>query len=251
MSYYDYEDYYGEPSKFEQQIEEFKDSLFNAVKQEHKDKMDQLIKENQELQEVKKNWKAVESEYKSKIRELENEKSKLELNAKRMRLDELFEGEFNTILYSPDDIFVYASKCDKCDDNRKVKFLSPSGKEMEEDCECGKAYRKYITHSYYCTEFRVNRRKEKGEMPLLMWYKKYSDYSSDYDGYTYDSSNLVKKIYSPDLDFETIYNDYKYSIYFKNEEDCQKYCDWLNDKNGITNDMTTEKFPNKVQRKSK
>ena len=43
MSYYDYEDYYGEPSEFEQQIDEFKNSLFNAVKQEHKDKMEQLV----------------------------------------------------------------------------------------------------------------------------------------------------------------------------------------------------------------
>lgn len=251
MSYYDYEDYYGEPSEFEQQIDEFKDSLFNAVKQEHKDKMDKLEKENNELQEVKENWKSLENEYKSKILELKNEKSKLELNAKRMRLEELFEGEFNTILYSPSDIYVYVNKCDKCDDNRKVKFISPSGKELEENCECGKAYRKYTTHPYYCSEFRVNRNRKVEEMPLLMWYKKYKDYDSDYDGYTYDNSDLVRKIYSQDMDFETIFNDYKYSIYFRNEEDCEKYCDWLNDKNGITDDMTTEKFPDKVKRKMK
>ena len=251
MSYYDYEDYYGEPSEFEQQIDEFKDSLFNAVKQEHQDKMEQLAKENNELQEVKKNWKSLESEYKSKIRELENEKTKLELNAKRMRLEELFEGEFNTILYSPDDICVYTCKCNKCDNDRKINFLSPLGKEMKEDCECGKAYRKYTVKPYYCSEFRVNRHKKDGEMPLLMWYKRYRDYDSDYDGYTYDDSDLVKKIYSPDMDYETIFNDYKYSIYFRNEDDCQNYCEWLNDKNGITEDMITEKFPDRVQRKSK
>lgn len=251
MSYYDYEDYYGEPSEFEQQIDEFKNSLFSAVKKEHQDKMNKLEKENQELQEVKKNWKAVESEYKSKIRELENEKSKLELNAKRMRLEELFEGEFNTILYKPYDKYVYAKKCNVCDEDRKIKFLSPSGKEMKEDCECVKPYRKYEPKPYYCSEFRVNRRREKGEMPLLMWYKKYKDYDSDYDGYTYDSSDLVKKIYSPDMDFETIFKDDHYNIYFRNEEDCQKYCDWLNKKNGIIDDMTTEKITNTTPKRCK
>ena len=249
MSYYDYEDYYYEPSEFEQQIEEFKDLLFKSVKQEHLDRLNQLEKENKELQEIKNNWKSLESEYKSKICDLENEKSKLEMNAKRMRLEELFEGEFNTILYSPDDIYVYTNKCDKCDDDRKVHFLSPSGKEMKEDCECGNAYRKYTVKSYYCTEFRVNRNRKAGEMPLLMWYKKYKDYDSDYDGYTYDSSDLVKKIFSPDMNFETIFNDYKYSIYFKDKNDCQKYCNWLNDKNGITNEMTVEKFPDRNQKK--
>jgi len=250
MSYYD-EEYYGEPSEFEQQIDEFKASLYNCVKKEHKDKIEKLEKENQELQGVKKNWKSVESEYKSKIRELENEKTKLEQNAKRMRLEELFEGEFNIILYRPTYIYVYSKKCDLCDDERKIKFLSPLGKEMKEDCECLKSHTKYEVKPYYCTEFRINRRREKGEMPLLMWYKKYNDYSSDYDGYSYDSNDLVKKIYSPDMDFETISKKYTYTLYFKNKDDCQKYCDWLNVKNGVTDDMITEKFPDIAQKKSK
>ncbi len=38
--------------------------------------------------------------------------------------------------------------------------------------------------------------------------------------------------------FETISKDLGYAMYFKNEEDCQIYCNWLNDKNGITRDMT-------------
>lgn len=214
-------------------------SQFNVVKQEHVDKLKRLEKENQELQEVKKNWKSLEGEYKSKLLELEREKSKLELNAKRMRLEELFEGEFNTILYRPDCKYVQAKKCDKCDDKRKIKFYSPSGKEMKEDCDCAKTYKKWEAKPYYCAEFRVNRHRKQGEMPLLMWYKKYHDYSNDYDGYKYDGSDLIKKIYSPEMEFGTIYEDFNYSIYFKNEEDCKRYCNWLNDKAGITNDMAT------------
>lgn len=237
MSYYDYEDYYDEPSEFEKQIEEFKYSLYEVVKQEHVNTLKRLEKENQELQEIKKNWKALEDEYKSKIRELENEKSKLKLNAKKMRLEELFEGEFNTILYKPDYKVVSGKKCGKCDDKRQIKFRSPSGKELKEDCECAKIYKKYEVKPRYCSEFRVNNYRKNGEMPLLMWYKKYNDYSDDYDGYSYDSSDLVRKIYSPEMDFETVFEDFGYGMYFKNEEDCQRYCDWLNDKNGVTSDM--------------
>ena len=44
MSYYDYEDFYGELSEFEQQIDEFKNSLLGVVKEEYINKMDQLKK---------------------------------------------------------------------------------------------------------------------------------------------------------------------------------------------------------------
>lgn len=237
---YDYEDYYSEPSEFEQQIDEFKESLMKVVKEEHQNEINRLRKENEDLQETKKNFNSIKKDYESKIRELENEKQKLESNAKRMRLEELFEGEFNVILYRPYDKTMYHQKCNKCDDDRKVKFSSPSGKEYKEDCNCAKGFRKYSPSPYYCSEFRVNRRRDKGELPLLMWYKKYNDYSSDYDGYTYDSSDLIKTIYSEDMDYETIKKEYSYSIYFKSEVDCQKYCDWLNEQNGITDDMVTD-----------
>ena len=51
--YPDYDDFYGEPSEFEMQISEFKDSLKQSVSHEWIDKMNALEKENAELQEVK------------------------------------------------------------------------------------------------------------------------------------------------------------------------------------------------------
>ena len=142
----------------------------------------------------------------------------------------------NVILYRVDYRYVYKPKCDKCDENRKIHFSSPSGREYEEDCECAKRYLKYLPKPYYCTEFRVNRHKTKeNPYPLMMWFKKYNDYSDDYDGYTYDASDLCRSIYNGE-DFNEIEKRKTYT-YFRDEEDCQRYCDWLNNKNGITDDM--------------
>ena len=52
--YYDYDDYWREPSEFEQQVEEFKDALRNSVKDEIKEKIASLEKELAELKEFKK-----------------------------------------------------------------------------------------------------------------------------------------------------------------------------------------------------
>lgn len=236
MSYYDYEDYYGEPSEFEQQIDEFKNSLFSAVKKEHQDKMDKLEKENQELQEVKKNWKAVESEYKSKIRELEVKSETAERDAKRMRLKDFME-ELKHNLWQANSSAVYKQKCDKCDDNREISFDSPSGKKMTEDCECFKPFMKYKPLVYELYSFQQNTN------GIGKWYKKpYND--SDY--YSEDSKN-VELLVKTEEDFKLI-TDRLYYIFFISEELCQKYCDLKNEENGITDDMVSDKYPHRPKK---
>lgn len=62
-----YDDYYDELSEFDMQVEEFKDSLKKAVKEEYQEKMKQLEAENARLQNIKKNWD-------KKVRELDQKK---------------------------------------------------------------------------------------------------------------------------------------------------------------------------------
>ena len=61
--YYDYDDYWGDPSEFEQQVEEFKDALRNSVKDEIKEKIASLEKELAELNEFKKDKNKINQEY--------------------------------------------------------------------------------------------------------------------------------------------------------------------------------------------
>lgn len=241
MDYYDYEDYY-EPSEFDEKVEEFKGYLRESVKKETQELIEKLQKENAELRDVKDNWESVKRDYESKQRELQREIYACKQNAARMRLDQLFEScGMNVILYRPSSFSVYKQKCDKCDDNRYIHYKSPSGRDNKEECECAKSFLKYKPSPEYLCEFRVNRYgSDSKKYPLMMWFKKYRDYADDYDGYTYDSSNLCKFVYD-NQDFEEIRKERKTSVYFRDEKKCQEYCDYLSKLNGVTEDMTEHK----------
>lgn len=133
MSWENYDDYY-EPSEFEQQVEEFKDSLRRSVKQETQELIEKLQKENEELRGIRDNWEEVKRGYEAKQRELQNKIYDCKQNAARMRLDQLFEScGMNVILYRPSSFSVYKHKCDKCDDNRYIHYKSPSGKIIKKN----------------------------------------------------------------------------------------------------------------------
>ncbi|MEG0380440.1 MAG: hypothetical protein RR603_01930, partial [Kurthia sp.] len=86
---HEYDDFYHEPSEFEMQIEEFKQSLIASVKEEYVDKMDSLIKENNQLQEAKRNLKSIEQDYEKRKCELAMEKEEIHRQVRRERLSEL------------------------------------------------------------------------------------------------------------------------------------------------------------------
>ena len=217
LSYYD--EFYGECSEYDQMISEFKQSLMDAVKEEYVDKMNKLEKENAELQDVKKNLEQIKQEHQSKLRELEMEKHNCIQQARRERLSALI-GDRKMIMYRAYSKGVLQPKCDKCNDNRKIEFKSPLGNDMYEDCGCNIKKAVYIPMEYTCIEFRVHN----DGVTMLMWYKE--NHESDYDWYGYSSSNLVKRVYNERMDYE---NDVdKNDTYFQSEDDCAKYCDWLN-----------------------
>jgi hypothetical protein len=242
LSYYYCEDYY-EPSEFDEKVEEFKDYLRQSIKEETKNEIEKLRKENESLQEIKRNWDNLVKEYEDKKRELGYKIRECESKAASKRLETLFEETgMNVIMYKPDYNHVYGKKCNKCDDDRYIHFSSPSGKDYIEDCECAKTFLRFSPQEFRLVEFRRNR--YRGEKPMLFWFERYKTYSDDYDGYTYESSDVENHVYESKDNFDELYETYgQYSrgLYFKTKEDCQKYCDWLNEKSGATDDMTTER----------
>ena len=252
MSYYDYEDYY-EPSEFDEKVEEFKDYLRQSIKEETQNEIEKLRKENESLQKIKRDWDNLVKEYEDKKRELEYKIRECESKASSKRLETLFEETgMNVIMYKPDYNHVYGKKCNKCDDDRYIHFSSPSGKNYTEDCECSKTFLKFYPKEFRLAEFRRNRRNGyHDEKPMLFWFSRYRNYEDDYDGYTYSSSDVEKHVYESGDSYDELfekYGQYSSGLYFKTEEDCQKYCDWLNEKSGATDDMTTERNISKVRR---
>lgn len=71
----EYEDFYDEEYEyFDSTIADLKEQLKKEVKKEIQDKITTLEKENEELQDIKKNWNKIKQEYESKVNEIEREK---------------------------------------------------------------------------------------------------------------------------------------------------------------------------------
>lgn len=221
MSYYDEDERYFEPSLADDIVLEFKekmkDVLLDSVKQDIsaiKAKNEALIKENEELKSNRDRVNALE-------RSVQYEKKNLLRTVRSERLSELMK-DFSVVMYTADNEGKKAPKCNKCDENRNLIFTSPKGKKMKESCDCDKTLSYYIPKEYYCSEFRINRNNEK----LLMWYKENRERDED-DYYQYQSSNFAETLYNSEMKYDDLT---AYNTYFVSKKECQKYCDWLNNK---------------------
>ena len=223
--YYDYDDYWAELSEFDQQIEEFKDSLRNSVKDEIKEKIASLENELSELKEFRDEKDKFIQECESKVREAKREAEvairtakESEEKWKKARLHQLL-GDYLTVGWKVGNSWEYGEKCNKCDENRKIHFTSPQGKKYTEDCQYAKRHYKYFPKEATLCKFYV--RKENFGWDDNRYYT-VVDCDDDYDRY-----ERADHVYtsSDDIDYEKVNS---YNAVFLNEEDCQKFCDWKN-----------------------
>lgn len=220
---YDYDDFYNEPSEFDMQVDEFKQSLLNSVKDEYKADMERLRKENADLQEVKQNFDQIKREYEKKKIELEHMKRNLRNEVRRERITELM-GDFGVELFRASSKWQDGPKCNKCDDKRIIHYTSPLGQPKQETCDCKNSIKYYEPQSYLCSSFEV---RDRG---FIAWYKAYEIHRADGMEFEFiSSSSTPMKIYAGE-EFETL--DDPYYIHFKSKEECQAYCDWLTAKEG-------------------
>lgn len=213
-------DYYNEPSEFDEMVEEFKESLAKSIKEEHQNEMKKLKEENKSLQAIKDEFEEIKRDYRIKLNKLESDRSNMIRELRRERLlDLLKDKEVN--LYRAISNKVWREKCDKCDNNRRVKYFTPLGKEAVEDCTCKVSLNIYKPQELTRYEFKINRNRSE----IVAWYRQYDD---DEDGLVYDTSVKVEDVYSGEVAFKDI--ESKYYTFFKTEEECQEYCDYLNKK---------------------
>lgn len=215
------EEIFFEPGPQAEAIGTFVEAMKETIKQELKDELDCLRKENTELRELKSNYNTIVQEYRSKERALEFEKSRVLETVRRERLRDLLK-DFEVTLYRPDYNFVKGPKCDRCNEDRRIYFKDPLDRETFIACPCGENKTKlFKPRLEVCSSFESRNGK------FVAWYKPYRN--EDADGFEfYGSSNIPKMIYSGE-EFKSIDAEY-YNIYFKTEEECQSYCDWLTEK---------------------
>lgn len=215
--FYDYD----EPSEFEMQIDEWKETLRSEVKKEYQEEMARLKEENAKLMDIKNNWK-------EKVSELEKEKAKVtyalrtaEKEAKKMRLRELLE-DFTKQAWGYKYRFEYIrEKCDKCDENGYIHYKSPQGRDVKEKCDCRKEICFYSPVEAEIVEF--NGRKGYENIKIYFQYKHNNYDDDDKDNYT-----LTTRVYNGE-DFDSI--ESYWGMIFFDKENCQRFCDYLNKKN--------------------
>lgn len=227
------EEFYYEPSEFDIQIKEFKESLAKDVKSEFLEEMERLKEENRNLQGIKEHFEQIKMDYEKKKVECCRAMHEAEDRAKRMKAEEFME-RFKTFSWRLDWKYLYGPKCDKCDENRRINVTLPSGNIVKDECQCGKSEMKVMIPER-TVRYEIS---DKGS-GIAAWYRacgKEGDryYNLDYACSIYAEKNMVQ----PGVNFDVLEKiENQRMILFTTIEECIAYCDYLNKKNGVTSDV--------------
>ena len=213
MTEYDGYDECYEPTIADEIFNDAARRLVNALREEAIAQVERLKSENERL--VKQNQELYKrlTDAASREREIERRESEIESFAKRARLDAIL-GDFEAVMYRAGMSFELGPKCDKCDDKMHIAYKTPLGNDAYEDCTCNKSKSVYLPDAMKIHSLR----KHKGK-PSVIWFRNINE-DNAWD------SRVAETVYEGQP-----YSNLKpYDTYFHNEEDCQAYCDWLNDK---------------------
>lgn len=214
------DDFYSEPSEFNEQVDEFKKSLRASVKEEILAEMDRLRKENEKIMDIRDHWnekvRELENEYTAKRRELEkklHEAERIADSAKRMALFDLIR-EYPDHAYTVDKKYVKRPKCDKCDAKRELPYITPRGITMHEKCECAEPKPAYSVRSIPIVEIACHWNGDP--------FPKYL-YNNDPDNVYL---RFVSKFFD-DTPFDQI-DERREILLFRIEDRANQYVEWLN-----------------------
>lgn len=224
--YYEEDCYYYEPTVadeiFNKAKKELEESLKEDVKLKIKTTMDYNFKLRQENEELKQQVRNLDN----RERDLINREVQFERSMLRKKLSELLQPlEEQMEVYSVDYEYVQKDKCDMCSNDRRIYYKSPTGKDVYEECSCRKSYKVYSAMPKSLKSITLSKDRDKTKFLIVPKYE-----SRDYDdGYCkFEVQRLITSV--DELgDFKKL-NAYQmeYNTGFKNKEDCQEYCDYLN-----------------------
>lgn len=215
----DEDDFWSETPEFDEKVEEFKEALRADIKRETQELIEKLQKELDELKDYKENKLEIERNYHDEIAKMAKAELELEDKYRNMRLCELLNEfcvtgwEVATRYEQPEE------KCDKCDENGDITFYSPQGRRYIERCKCRE---EIAVHFPEETKLVVIHAGNKSWREDEFYYRKVKGEGESYCEYV--DCKLVK---NSDFTPEVINS---YHTVFANKEDCEKYCEWYNNK---------------------
>ena len=232
-----YNDYFDfpEPSTGDIVFEEIKKVLLGTLKEEIKQELEALRKENEELRPFKEDRDRLQRELDTLRSDCNRRIREADTNAEN-RMFEALLGEHMIQAWKVGKDYILPPKCEKCDDQRKLHFISPRGKAMTEPCECSQSEVVYSPKPALLARFRVkpdaiakNQFRDDSfcNKPLHYWYT--TEYSTLDDAeFRISDCSEVGAPRASDLKPMNELNEW-HSV-FTSKERCQEFCDYLTKK---------------------
>ena len=221
-------------SEYDKLIYDLKESLKSGIKQEITDNINDLESQLYEVREFIAERNRYMEEMKTLERKLNESEKSVDKRAKDMRLREFLET-FKKPAWVCDYKWVYPKeKCNKCDDKRSIHFFAPSGKEYTESCPfCGEHRMEYYPQEAALIEIKET----KHSIPIEQ------EIQGIHFTFAVPRKYVERELRGEDVfytDIEILYGGEDFNIaydifrtYFRNKEDCQRACDWLNERNKL------------------
>lgn len=210
----DFVDFWDDTPEFDAQIEEFKTALRADIKRETKELIEKLQKELDELKDYKACKNEIEAGYRNAVAKLKKAELESEDKYRNMDLHKLLRECCITgweVSYRVER----GKKCDKCDAGGYITFTSPQGRTYREECNCRKGTTVYFPDEAKLVQIYASR----NGYPAQFFYGKAND---SYEEWTHCALVADGNFKPEDIaQFHTV---------FANKEDCEKYCEWLNNK---------------------
>lgn len=240
MSYWDYEEPMWEPSEADELFGEIKSKLIDAAKSSIKADIESLTSENEYLKKRNKELEKQACEVSQKERDLQYKAENLIREVKNefysAAIDELFKERIENIdVWFAENTPHTQPKCEYCDDDRVLRHTFHNGKIVSTPCDCAKNiyYYEPALATLQTLIYRVKPSKYISERKYYMYdSKSYKPTNSwNYDDYSWAEFRILHIVDYFDDHTVQLHNDKTYNekLGFKTKEECQKYCDWLNE----------------------
>ena len=239
MGYWDYEEPYWEPSEADILFDDVKNKLLDAVKSSIKADMEALKTRNEYLKQRNKELEQHARNLATKERELQYKAENIEREIERKFYEKAVD---NILSKAVEESCVYFAqntphsrpKCDLCNDKRELVHTWPSGKTVSTRCECSDSDYWFEPAEAVITTLKYSMRHSRYQSErcyaVNTYYKPFG--ADGYDDYDYREFKITYVVDEFTEETKNLHNDlgWRNHIGFKTQEECQKYCDWLNEK---------------------